>query len=140
MNCKPGDTVLCTSLNPRFSERRFLVLEAAPAHKFNLPDGQAHIGCRPGYWVLQALDGPVEAELVEGLQRLQRPVQYAVGSDDYLRPTAPESISQAPLILVDVRDVEANGATTEASNDVNDDEPASSAATHLQSVQHSWTF
>lgn len=90
MNCKPGDTAICTSPNPRFKDRRFLVIGPAPEVEFWLPDGTKHVGCPPNYWILQAIEGTVEAKML-GHPRT-RTTAYGAGSDEFLQPVTAEEL------------------------------------------------
>lgn len=86
LNCRPGD--LARIVHPSEYGRLVVVLYAAPATKFTLPDGQPHcaaVVC-DGRWVCEAAGDGFAAMVDYGSRLASRKAKYVVIADRWLRP------------------------------------------------------
>lgn len=84
MNCKPGDLAMIVG-SSEYAGRIVDVLYAAPAYKFDLPDGYPHAGQPPGKWVIR-FAREVRVPLVGWPHRMAK---YGCADDSKLRPLLP---------------------------------------------------
>ncbi len=86
MNCKPGDLAVIVRMRDpvarHFIGRFVVVLHAAPAHSFVLPDGYPHVASPPNYWLCK-FQSPIGVP-IRGPG--PRNTMYASIHDECLRP------------------------------------------------------
>jgi hypothetical protein len=94
---KPGD--LAITKNCKHSGVLMEILEAAPTHGFNLPNGQYH---RPPVehpaWVVKLLSGPFMCKFSNGRETTKMPVTYGVAHDRYVYPLPGDDVEEETVV------------------------------------------
>jgi hypothetical protein len=97
VNCQPGDLAVVIADGP-YLGWLVEVLRAAPAHRFQLPDGHWHRACEPGDWVLKLLGSKAHAKVADvegGPVTRTRLTEFGVGADRHLRPLRGELMPES---------------------------------------------